>query len=84
MFGQYKKDYEPYHVLGPQVGVFDQRAAELLNDFVDAMGFDSIQTGGTVAWIMELVRDGLIDPPEFGLPPASEMTFGWVDDLSSF
>jgi glyceraldehyde-3-phosphate dehydrogenase (ferredoxin) len=82
--GQYKKDYEPYHVLGPQVGVFDQRAAELLNDFVDAMGFDSIQSGGTIAWIMELVRDGLIDPLEFGLPPASEMSFTWADDSSQF
>ena len=82
--GQYKKDYEPYHVLGPQVGVFDQRAAELLNDFVDAMGFDSIQTGGTVAWIMELVRDGLIDPLEFGLPPAHEMSFAWADGSTQF
>lgn len=84
MHGQYKKDYEPYHALGPQVGVFDQRAAELLNDFVDAMGFDSIQSGGTVAWIMELVHDGLIDPTEFGLPPLNEMRFGWADDPSRF
>ena len=84
MHGQYKKDYEPYHVLGPQVGVFDQRAAELLNDYVDAMGFDSIQSGGTVAWIMELVRDGLIDPAQFGLPPLNEMRFGWADDPSTF
>lgn len=84
LFGQYKKDYEPYHVLGPQVGVFDQRAAEPLNDFVDAMGFDSIQSGGTVAWIMELVRDGLIDPYEFGLLPAEEMSFGWADEPSRF
>ncbi len=84
LFGQYKKDYEPYHVLGPQVGVFDQRAAELLNDYVDAMGFDSIQSGGTVAWIMELVRDRLIEPLEFGLPPASAMRFGWAEDSSNF
>jgi glyceraldehyde-3-phosphate dehydrogenase (ferredoxin) len=84
LFGKYKKDYEPYHVLGPQVGVFDQRAAELLNDYVDAMGFDSIQSGGTVAWIMELVRDGLIDPSGFGLPPLNEMNFDWADDTSNF
>jgi glyceraldehyde-3-phosphate dehydrogenase (ferredoxin) len=84
MYGQYKKDYEPYHALGPQVGVFDQRAAELLNDFVDAMGFDAIQSGGTVAWIMELVRDGLIDPADFGLPPSNEMSFRWADDPSHF
>ncbi len=82
--GKYKKDYEPYHVLGPQVGVFDQRAAELLNDYVDAMGFDSIQSGGTVAWIMELVRDGIIEPSVFGLPPGSDLNFRWADDASHF
>jgi len=29
--GKYKKDYEPYHALGPQCGVFDQRAAVFRN-----------------------------------------------------
>ncbi|MGQ0605032.1 MAG: DUF559 domain-containing protein, partial [Anaerolineales bacterium] len=66
--GEYKKDYEPYAALGPLCGVFDQRAAERLNKFVDAMGLDSIQTGGTVAWIMELIADGLIPAADFGLP----------------
>ena len=66
--GEHKKDYEPYEALGPQCGVFDQRAAERLNKFVDAMGLDSIQTGGTVAWIMELVSAGLLPPADFGLP----------------
>ena len=66
----YKKDYEPYQALGPQCGIFDQRAAEELNHFVDAMGLDAIQAGGMVAWIMEMVRDGLIEPAEFGFPPA--------------
>jgi glyceraldehyde-3-phosphate dehydrogenase (ferredoxin) len=66
--GAFKKDYEPYEALGPQCGVFDQRAAERLNKFVDAMGLDSIQTGGTVAWIMELIADGLLPPADFGLP----------------
>jgi glyceraldehyde-3-phosphate dehydrogenase (ferredoxin) len=66
--GEYKKDYEPYAALGPLCGVFDQRAAERLNKFVDAMGLDSIQTGGTVAWIMELAAEGLIPAADFGLP----------------
>jgi glyceraldehyde-3-phosphate dehydrogenase (ferredoxin) len=82
--GKYKKDYEPYHALGPQVGVFDQRAAEVLNDFVDAMGFDAIQCGGTVSWIMELVYAGLIPPEDFGLPAASEMRFDFKDNASDF
>ena len=66
--GEYKKDYEPYTACGPNCGVFDQRAAERLNKFVDTLGLDSIQTGGTVAWIMELIADGLLRPEDFGLP----------------
>ncbi len=72
---EYKKDYEPYHALGPQCGVFDGRAAEKLNYHADALGFDAIQIGGMLAWLMECVADGLIDPAEYGLPPADEMTF---------
>jgi glycerol kinase len=72
---EFKKDYEPYEALGPQCGIFDHRAAEQLNHFVDAMGVDAIQMGGTVAWIMELVHAGLIPPEDFNLPPASEMDF---------
>lgn len=73
--GEYKKDYEPYHALGPQIGVFDQRAAEEINHFVDALGMDAIQFGGTLSWIMECIARGLLDPAAFGLPPASEMKF---------
>ncbi len=82
--GKYKKDYEPYHACGPQLGVFDQRAAELLNDYVDAMGFDAIQTGGTLAWIMECVAEGLLKPEEFGFPPVSEMNFAYSTDTEAF
>lgn len=82
--GRYKKDYEPYHALGPQTGVFDQRAAEVLNDYVDAMGLDAIQTGGTLAWIMELVRDGLIEPSDFGFPPARELAFEFASSTDQF
>jgi glyceraldehyde-3-phosphate dehydrogenase (ferredoxin) len=80
----YKKDYEPYQALGPLCGVFDQRAAEELNHFVDAMGLDSIQTGGTVSWIMELVHSELLPPTDFGLPPADEMCFDFASDPGSF
>ena len=73
--GKYKKDYEPYHALGPQVGVFDQRAAEILNDHADAMGMDAIQVGGTLAWIMECIADGLIPAENFGFPAKTEMKF---------
>ncbi len=77
---EYKKDYEPYESLGPQCGIFDNRAAEQLVHLVDAMGADAIQMGGTVAWMMELVYAGLIPPEDFNLPPASELDFSfWTD-----
>jgi glyceraldehyde-3-phosphate dehydrogenase (ferredoxin) len=82
--GKYKKDYEPYHALGPQVGVFDQRAAEQLNDLADAMGFDAIQVGGTLAWIMELVHDGVIAPEDYGFPPTSSLRFDFKDNATDF
>ena len=80
----YKKDYEPYEALGPLCGVFDQRAAEELNHYVDAMGLDAIQAGGTVSWIMELVHSGLVPPADLGLPPASEMRFDFASDPQTF
>jgi glyceraldehyde-3-phosphate dehydrogenase (ferredoxin) len=55
-----------------------------LNHFVDAMALDAIQAGGMIAWIMELARDGLIQPEEFGFPPASEMRFNFASDTASF
>ena len=67
--GEFKKDYEPYQALGPNSGIFDQRAAEMINKYVDTLGLDSIQAGGTVAWIMDLVSSKLISPQDFGLPP---------------
>jgi glyceraldehyde-3-phosphate dehydrogenase (ferredoxin) len=81
---RFKKDYEPYQALGPLCGVFDQRAAEELNHYVDAMGFDSIQTGGTLSWIMELVYRGIIEPKEFGLPPADALVFDFRESTDSF
>ncbi len=80
----FKKDYEPYQALGPLCGVFDQRAAEELNYYVDALGFDSIQTGGTVSWIIELIHRGLIPPEDLGLPPAGDLRFDFVDNADGF
>jgi glyceraldehyde-3-phosphate dehydrogenase (ferredoxin) len=73
--GIYKKDYEPYQALGPLCGIFDQRAAEELNHFVDALGIDAIQIGGMASWLMETIRAGLVPPEDFGLPPVGEMAW---------
>ncbi|MDW7646380.1 MAG: aldehyde ferredoxin oxidoreductase N-terminal domain-containing protein [Desulfuromonadales bacterium] len=65
--GQYKKDYEPYQTLGPLCGIFDQRAAEKLNRHCDAMGFDAISGGGVLAWLMDLLDQGVLTPAELGV-----------------
>jgi len=67
MRGKYKKDYEPYEALGPNCGIFDQRGAEQTNHLVDAMGFDAIQAGNIISWIMELVYKQIIPKEDFGL-----------------
>lgn len=65
--GRFKKDYEPYQSMGPLIGVFDQRAAEKVNRFADAAGFDGIQIGGEVAWIMECLDEGWLGAEQTGL-----------------
>ncbi|HEY9077068.1 MAG TPA: aldehyde ferredoxin oxidoreductase N-terminal domain-containing protein [Anaerolineaceae bacterium] len=80
----YKKDYEPYQALGPLCGIFDQRAAEELNHFADAMGFDAIQIGGTVSWIMEMLREGVIKAEDYGLPPVDQMNFNFSSNPAEF
>lgn len=67
MQGKYKKDYEPYQTMGPLCGIFDQRAAELLNHKADTLGFDGISVGGVLSWLMECLADGLLTPEELGV-----------------
>ena len=67
MLGRFKKDYEPYQTMGPLCGIFDQRAAEQLNHHADRLGFDAISVGGTIAWLMDCLDDGLITPAELGV-----------------
>jgi len=66
-YGKYKKDYEPYQALGPLCGIFDQRAAEQLVHHVDTAGFDAISAGGVVAWLMDCLDTGLLQPEELGV-----------------
>jgi glyceraldehyde-3-phosphate dehydrogenase (ferredoxin) len=67
MNGEYKKDYEPYQTMGPLCGIFDQRAAEKLNHYCDAMGFDAISGGGVLAWLMDLLSEGVLNMDELGV-----------------
>ncbi len=79
----YKKDYEPYEVFGPNCGIFDQRAAEVINKYVDTMGIDAIQAGGLVDWLMELIWAGKLDPAEYDLP-AEKPQFRFVSTEDDF
>ena len=67
MNGIYKKDYEPYEALGPNCGVFDQREAEKINHYADAMGFDAIQIGSVVSWIMECIQKNKFPKEDFDI-----------------
>lgn len=81
--GEFKKDYEPYQTMGPLCGVFDQRAAELLNGKADAAGFDAISLGGVLSWLMECLLEGDLSPEELGvtrLPRWDAASFDVVAD----
>jgi glyceraldehyde-3-phosphate dehydrogenase (ferredoxin) len=67
MNGEYKKDYEPYQVMGPLAGIFDQRAAEKINHHADSYGFDAISVGGVISWLMECLFRRLLTPDELGV-----------------
>ncbi len=67
MQGEFKKDYEPYQTMGPLCGIFDQRAAELLNHHADMLGFDAISVGGVLSWLMECLHTNLLTPQELGV-----------------
>lgn len=67
MNGHFKKDYEPYQTMGPLCGIFDQRAAEILNRHADTLGFDAISIGGVIAWLMDLLDMGWLSPEDVGV-----------------
>jgi glyceraldehyde-3-phosphate dehydrogenase (ferredoxin) len=67
MNNEFKKDYEPYQTMGPLSGIFDQRAAELLNHHADMLGFDAISVGGVISWLFECISEGIIKLSEVGL-----------------
>jgi glyceraldehyde-3-phosphate dehydrogenase (ferredoxin) len=83
MNDEFKKDYEPYQTMGPLCGIFDQRAAEKLNGKADSLGFDGISIGGFLAWLMDCLDCGLIEPEELGIkdkPKFSPENFDLVND----
>ncbi len=83
MNDQFKKDYEPYQTMGPLSGIFDQRAAERVNHYADALGFDAISVGGIIAWLMDCLDKKYIEPEDIGVdkrPVFSPENFDVVKD----
>ncbi|MGE5361720.1 MAG: aldehyde ferredoxin oxidoreductase C-terminal domain-containing protein, partial [Bacteroidales bacterium] len=83
MRAEFKKDYEPYETMGPQCGIFDQRAAEKLAHRADALGFDAISAGGVLSWLLECVHEGVLKPSDIGateVPVFEADGFKVVDD----
>lgn len=83
MYKAYKKDYEPYEAAGCNCGIFDQRAAELLVLTIDDMGFDAIEAGNMISFVMELLAKGRIKKEDYGLgtmPKFDDKGFDAVND----
>lgn len=79
MNGHFKKDYEPYQTMGPLCGIFDQRAAEMLNRHADTLGFDAISIGGVLAWLMDLLDLGWLSPEDVGVSEKPHWNFDTFD-----
>ena len=62
-----KPEYENLAMLGAAPGVFELDPVLYYNWLVDELGLDSISAGNTIAWFLELVEEGLVDPAEYGV-----------------
>ena len=62
-----KPEYENLAMLGAATGVFELDPVLYFNRLVDDLGLDSISTGNVIAWFLELVEEGLVDPEDYGL-----------------
>ncbi|RZN38785.1 MAG: hypothetical protein EFT35_04330 [Methanophagales archaeon ANME-1-THS] len=67
IYREHKKDYEPYEALGPNSGIFDQRAAEKAVKEAEVMGFDAIEFGNLSSWILDCMHKGLLKKEDIGL-----------------
>ncbi len=60
-------EYESLFALGPLCGVGDQDAVLQAAALCDELGLDTISAGGTIAFALECIEKGLLDPAS---PPA--------------
>ena len=82
MYKGCKIDYEPYCSSAADAGVLDLDVATEVVDLVDAVGFDAIEFGNTVSWIMELLAKEMLKPEEVGAPAKPYFDHKLFYDLS--
>lgn len=54
-------EYETIAVAGPNAGITDPEHIVKFNEVCDNMGLDTISTGDTIVWAMEMTEKGLYD-----------------------
>ncbi|MEB2837045.1 MAG: aldehyde ferredoxin oxidoreductase [Desulfurococcales archaeon] len=69
-----KVDYEPFHAMGPLIGVFKLDHAKRLVEHADALGVDAIEAGHAIAWLLDLASRGKLDPSRIGAPSRPVMS----------
>jgi len=63
-------EFESTAALGPDCGVGDLAAIAKANERCNALGIDTISTGATIAWVMDLRRRGILPDASFDGVPA--------------
>jgi aldehyde:ferredoxin oxidoreductase len=63
-------EFESTAALGPSCGIGDLAAISKANERCNALGIDTISTGATIAWIMDLRRRGIAPDANFDGVPA--------------
>ena len=63
-------EFESTAALGSHCGVGDLAAIAKANERCNALGIDTISTGATIAWVMDLRRRGILPNAEFDGEPA--------------
>ena len=63
-------EFESTAALGPDCGVGDLAAISKANERCNALGIDTISTGATIAWVMDLRKRGIAPDANFDGVPA--------------
>ncbi|NPA84701.1 MAG: aldehyde ferredoxin oxidoreductase [Crenarchaeota archaeon] len=82
-----KVDYEPSNAMGPLVGIFKLELTARLIETVDSSGMDAIEAGHAIAWLMDLLHKGLLDPEDLGVeerPAFDPVSFEVEDSERNF